>query len=56
MRINLKVSFADKDKVKWLGAKWDIARKCWYITNQEDLRPFLPYMDLNPKLTQRKNK
>ena len=56
MRINLRVSYADKDKVKWLGAKWDNARKVWYIKNVEDLRPFLPYMDLSPKLTERKNK
>ena len=56
MRIDLTVNFADKDKVKWLGAKWDNARKVWYIKNIEDLRPFLPYMNLNPKLTQRGTK
>jgi ssDNA-binding Zn-finger/Zn-ribbon topoisomerase 1 len=26
----LKVSFADKDKVKSLGAKWDSDKKAWY--------------------------
>ena len=56
MRIDLNVKYDDRDKVKWLGAKWDAARKIWYIKNIEDLRPFLPYMNLNPKLTTRKTK
>ena len=40
MRINLNTPFAEKDQAKALGARWDVARKTWYIENVEDLRPF----------------
>ncbi len=40
MRINLTTPFAEKDQVKALGARWDVARKTWYIENVEDLTPF----------------
>lgn len=40
MRLNLKVPFAEKDEAKKLGARWDPARKLWYIENKEDLAPF----------------
>lgn len=40
MRINLKTTFAEKDQVKALGARWDVARKTWYVENVEDLTPF----------------
>ena len=40
MRINLVTPFAEKDTVKALGARWDAAKKCWYITDVVDLRPF----------------
>lgn len=45
MRINLKVPFELKDKAKHLGARWDIARKCWYIVDVEDLTPFMQWID-----------
>lgn len=44
MRVNLIVPFAEKDKVKRLGARWDIARRCWYVEDVEDLTVFLPWM------------
>ncbi len=31
MRYDLKVPFAEKDQAKKLGARWDAARKRWYI-------------------------
>lgn len=31
MRHNLKVPFAEKDQAKKLGARWDAARKLWFI-------------------------
>ena len=31
MRHDLKVPFAEKDQAKKLGARWDAARKRWYI-------------------------
>lgn len=44
MRINLNVEFKDKDKVRLLGAKWDLARKTWYIENVENIEPFLDWI------------
>ena len=40
MRINLVTPFAEKDAVKALGARWDAAKKCWYIVDVADLAPF----------------
>lgn len=40
MRTNLKVPFAEKDEAKKLGARWDAARKIWYVENAPDLAPF----------------
>ncbi|HEX6734499.1 MAG TPA: DUF5710 domain-containing protein [Azonexus sp.] len=37
MRMNLKVPFAEKDEAKKLGARWDPARKLWYIDNDAKL-------------------
>ena len=31
MRFDLKVPFAEKDAAKKLGARWDAARKRWYV-------------------------
>lgn len=36
MRHNLKVPFAEKDEAKKLGARWDPARKLWYIDSKLD--------------------
>ena len=36
MRMNLKVPFAEKDEAKKLGARWDAARKLWYIDGKVD--------------------
>jgi hypothetical protein len=44
MRTNLKVSFAEKDKVKALGARWDPALKVWYVENAPDLAPFAAWI------------
>jgi hypothetical protein len=40
MRFDLKVPFADKDAAKKLGARWDAARKLWYIADKTDVTPF----------------
>lgn len=40
MRINLVTPFAEKDAAKALGARWDPAKKTWYIQNVADLTPF----------------
>lgn len=40
MRINLVTPFAEKDAAKALGARWDSAKKLWYIVDVPDLTPF----------------
>lgn len=40
MRMNLKVPFAEKDEAKKLGARWDPARKLWYVDGKDDLAAF----------------
>ena len=40
MRMNLKVPFAEKDEAKKLGARWDAARKLWYVDSPADMAPF----------------
>ena len=40
MRIDLKVPFAEKDTAKALGARWDAAKKIWYVKDVADLTPF----------------
>jgi hypothetical protein len=44
MRINLATPYADKDKVKSLGARWDATRKVWYIVDVADLTPFTAWI------------
>ncbi len=40
MRIDLVTPFAEKDAAKALGARWDSAKKTWYITDMTDPTPF----------------
>ena len=44
MRINLVTPFAEKDAVKALGARWDGAKKVWYIADVADLTPFIRWI------------
>ena len=44
MRINLVTPFAEKDAAKALGARWDAAKKVWYITDVADLTPFMGWI------------
>jgi Domain of unknown function (DUF5710) len=44
MRINLVTPFADKDKAKALGARWDATRKVWYVVDVADLSPFMRWI------------
>jgi DNA helicase-2/ATP-dependent DNA helicase PcrA len=39
-RQDLKVSYADKDVVKAMGAQWDATRKVWYVREGLDVEPF----------------
>lgn len=36
MRHDLKVPFAEKDQAKKQGARWDAARRLWYIEDGRD--------------------
>lgn len=36
----LKVPYAEKDEAKALGARWNSARKAWYVPDGTDERPF----------------
>lgn len=40
MRTDLQVPFAEKDEAKRLGARWDAARKVWYVQNTTELDAF----------------
>ncbi|TVO65770.1 DUF5710 domain-containing protein [Denitromonas ohlonensis] len=40
MRLNLRVPFAEKDEAKKLGARWDAARKIWYVEGKDDVTSF----------------
>ena len=48
MRTNLRVPFAEKDKAKRLGARWDPARKLWYVDNAADLASFARWLPTQP--------
>lgn len=43
MRTDLNVPFAEKDEAKALGARWDPARKRWYVQDK-DLAPFAKWL------------
>lgn len=45
MRTNLNVPFSQKDEARRIGAKWDAARRTWYVENVENLKPFMKWMD-----------
>ena len=36
----LTVPFAEKDKAKKLGARWDAERRAWYVPQGKDITPF----------------
>ncbi|MYM22335.1 AAA family ATPase [Duganella sp. FT135W] len=40
----LTAGFHEKDQVKALGAKFDIARRAWYVESDIDLKPFAPWL------------
>lgn len=44
MRINLNVPYAENAKAKALGARWDPARKTWYVENPPDVKPLMRWI------------
>ena len=49
MRTNLRVPFAEKDEAKQLGARWDAAKKVWYLENVVDMTPFSKWIPTEEK-------
>ena len=45
MRIDLNVPYTDRDAAKILNARWDAARKTWYVSDPEDLTQFVQWID-----------
>lgn len=57
MRIDLRCPYSDKDEAKALGARWDVARKTWYVIDPDDLEPFSKWIGhLTGKQAQPKEK
>jgi hypothetical protein len=44
MRINLNCPYVEKDEAKALGARWDPARKVWFIEDVENLKLFAKWI------------
>ncbi len=44
-QVFLKVPFAEKDEAKRLGARWDPARKKWYVPNGVNAEAFSRWLD-----------
>lgn len=44
MRIDLAVPYEEKDQARALGARWDRARRIWYVSNADDLAPFMRWI------------
>jgi hypothetical protein len=44
MKTYLYVPYAEHEEARRLGAKWDVARKRWFVENLPDLAPFLHWM------------
>ena len=43
-RLHLQVPFADKDRVKQLGARWDKEQRAWYVPPGIDTAGFAPWL------------
>lgn len=44
----LQSAYKDRDRVKGLGARWDPARKQWYVPDGRDLAPFATWLPAEP--------
>lgn len=45
--VYLQVSFAEKDRVKQLGARWDASKRHWYVPAGVALQPFAPWLPVD---------
>ena len=53
MKTYLIVPIEQKDEVKSLGAKWDPARKAWFVPDGVDLSVFLVWVPGLPKISRK---
>lgn len=53
MKTYLNVPYHSKDKVKSLGARWDMSAKQWYVPDGVDIFPFLNWVPNMPKLNKK---
>ena len=53
MRTDLQVPFDEKHQAQSLGARWDAARKVWFVPDGVDLTPFLHWVPGMPKLSKK---
>ena len=44
MRTNLEVPFDEHEAARKLGARWDDARKTWYVENVSNMIDFMRWM------------
>jgi hypothetical protein len=44
MRTDLQVPYSQKDEARRLGARWDAARRVWFVENVENLGRFLRWI------------
>jgi hypothetical protein len=51
MRINLIVPYSEHELAKKRGAKWDMARKTWYVENPENIFDFVQWAPERLKAT-----
>jgi hypothetical protein len=50
MKTYLTVPYKEKDEARRNGARFDLARKKWFVENLPDLEPFLKWMPEHMKL------
>lgn len=43
MKTYLRVPFSEHDEARRLGAKWNNARKLWYVENVEKIEDFIKW-------------
>jgi hypothetical protein len=51
--IDLEVPYSEKDLAKALGARWNPARKVWYVVDRNDLAPFAQWLPQPPRINHR---
>lgn len=48
-RIELRVPYAEKNRVKQLGARWDARAKVWFVPPEADPAPFKAWLPVDPQ-------